>query len=278
MYIYADILIITNMYVDYLLIRSTAAITHTRIKNSRGLAAAFTGGLLSLVILLPRLNFIIMLMIKVLSAGIISAIAFGIKCRRKFIVRSLILFLVSFIFSGACYFISSIFSSNFIITRNGTVYADFSLATLIFSTIFAFAAIKIYQIVTGVNSSSHIKYTIILQNKNKTISLQAAADTGNVLRDSFTGKSVIIISRTDAEKIFDDIPPSDLCDTEIKYISGWRYIPYATIGGGGLIPIIRPDSVYVKNNENGDLYSVDVYIGVSDKLSDYAIFNPCVLI
>ena len=77
MFIYADVLIIVNIYVDFLLIQSAKTITHSPMKTSRGIIAAMLGSLFSLVIFLPRLPVWLMMLTKLISSAVIVFTAFG---------------------------------------------------------------------------------------------------------------------------------------------------------------------------------------------------------
>ncbi|MGN0587223.1 MAG: sigma-E processing peptidase SpoIIGA, partial [Oscillospiraceae bacterium] len=77
MYIYVDILIITNIYIDFLLIKATARLSHSAVKNSRCIIAAAAGSLFSLIILLPELNAFLLLLLRIISAAVMVAVSFG---------------------------------------------------------------------------------------------------------------------------------------------------------------------------------------------------------
>ena len=71
MYIYADILLITNIYVDFLLIKSAALLTHSHLRTGRGIFAAFIGSIFSLAIFLPKAFSYILIPLKLISSVLI---------------------------------------------------------------------------------------------------------------------------------------------------------------------------------------------------------------
>ena len=98
MYIYIDILLITNIYTNFFLLKTTAKLVHTPLRNSKCIIAALAGSLSSLIIFLPQLNSALLLFIRILSAAVMIIIGFSGKSLRETYHIGLIFFFVSFIF------------------------------------------------------------------------------------------------------------------------------------------------------------------------------------
>lgn len=317
MYVYVDILIITNIYVDFLLIKSTSIITHSRLKTFRGIAAAVLGSLFSLVIFLPKIPSLGLAAVKLFSAAPVVLAAFGYESGSAYFKRLFVFFMTSFIFAGLGSAASSLLGGRVMISRNGVIYGNFSMPVLIASTVGAYAVIQLYKRAADVSEKGGV-YTITARLGSKTVSFRALADTGNSLRDIITGKPVIIVNRSILSEIFGHIPDeSELWDTpEASSPDGfpentpsvpesrqhkqqslqlkqrpnwqcqmqhqirrqmWRIIPCKTVSGTALIPICRPDEVAVKNEETGQIRKADVYLGASLVDCEFAVFNPKIL-
>ena len=69
-------LIVLNIYVTFFLIKATARFTHSPLLSARLIVSSVIGSLFSLVMLLPRINFLLLFTVKVLAAFIIVLIAF----------------------------------------------------------------------------------------------------------------------------------------------------------------------------------------------------------
>ncbi len=314
MYVYVDILIITNIYVDFLLIKSTSIITHSRLKTFRGIAAAVLGSLFSLVIFLPKIPSPGLAAVKLFSAAPVVLTAFGYESGSAYFKRLFVFFMTSFIFAGLGSAASSFLGGRVMISRNGVIYGNFSMPVLIASTVGAYAVIQLYKRAADVSEKGGV-YTITARLGSKTVSFRALADTGNSLRDIITGKPVIIANRSILSEIFGHIPDeSELLDiTEVIPSDGitentpaapgspksrqhkqpqhslqlkqrpnlrrptWRIIPCKTVSGTALIPICRPDEVALKNEETGQIRTADVYLGVSPVDCEFAVFNPKIL-
>ncbi|MGN1137719.1 MAG: sigma-E processing peptidase SpoIIGA [Oscillospiraceae bacterium] len=287
MYIYIDILIITNLYTDFLLLKGTSLITHSRMKTSRGLFAALIGSIASLMILLPKMNTSVLMLSKAVISFIVVYAAFGggkegtlwdkIRLCTK---RVFIFWLISFIFAGVCMGISYFSDSDFLISRNGVVYADFSLSALIVSTAAAYILVNIYKFFADPAEHSGGMYTVIVSDSGKTVSFKAAADTGNVLCDSFTGRNVIVVPHKSISELYGRLPEYDKLYTPNTEIPDrrWRFIPYSTASGTGLLPMIRPESICIKNDESGKFYLPDVYLGITENDMEFAVFHPKILL
>ena len=75
--VYADVLIILNIYVNFFLLRTTARVTHSPLRTFRCIAASVYGSLFSLTILLPSLGTPINIAIKAAAAVTVVLAGFG---------------------------------------------------------------------------------------------------------------------------------------------------------------------------------------------------------
>lgn len=272
--IYIDVLIVLNIYVNFFLLKATAKFTHTLLKTSRCILSSIIGSLFSLTILLPSESFLLSLSIKLIAAAVITAITFGIREKKRFFKLLLYFYIINFIFAGAVMLLYITFKPSFMAFNNSYFYIDFSLISLVIFTAIAYFAVTTVRYFMDKGADSSKKYHIIIKYKGKVISIDALADTGNSLTDSFTGKPVIIcpkqklgfnnnFSTENAEEIFK------------KY--GFRMIPYYTISNGGMIPVFKPDEIFITDKESEKGYPVDALIGLISRDTE-AIFNPNLLI
>ena len=278
MYIYVDVLIIINIYANFFLLKTTARLTHSPVKNSRCIAAAVVGSLFSLIILLPRLGALTLLLIRLLSAAMMIVIAFGKKPYEQLFEKGLVFLFVCFIFAGIEYGLSILSGGQNMIWHNSVLYVNISLLTLVISTIISYAAISFFRYYLDGKNTSDEKYTITITKNGRTISLNAVGDTCNNLTDVFTGKPVIVCGKSSLAELFESSELDRVLSVEnTDYISGWRLIPFSTIASDGMLRTFQPECVIVHNQENGKRKSADVYIGVVNREMEYAVFNPKIL-
>ena len=79
MVVYADILVILNLIVDYFLLSATAAILRVKVPVFRQLASAVVGALSSLYIFAPDFSIFVDLILRAAVCSVMVLCAFGFK-------------------------------------------------------------------------------------------------------------------------------------------------------------------------------------------------------
>lgn len=282
-YIYLDVLIITNIYVNYFILKATARLSHSALSIKRCIIASIFGSVFSFTIFLPDIGSIFILGIKLAGALLIVRIAFSRLDLKRFLKLTVIFFVMSFVFAGVIYLICQITETSAILVNNYSVYFDISLVTLAVSTIVAYVIICLISYILDKKMNINHSYKVMIEMLGKKLSLNAICDTGNSLIDTFTGKPVIVCNSLELCNIvhIDENVTYDAQDylELLKDFKGVRLLPYSTIGNNGVIPAFLADRVYISNEKN-EIKSVDAYIGISPKQkSEFeAIFNPRLLI
>lgn len=282
MYIYVDILIITNIYANYFMLRATAKFTHSPVSNSRCIAAAVTGSFFSLIILLPSLNTMSLLIFRLAAAILMVIIAFKKKSIHELYRTALVFFFVCCLFAGTEYAFSLLDTGKNLLWHNSVLYVDISLLTLTVSTITAYCFLCILRRFLDGGNEFDGDYTLIIIHGSKQTSVKAACDSGNNLTDSFSGKPVIVCSKNSIAPLFEEkqlqyAVSSGYDEDSGLPVKGWRVIPFSTVSSSGLMPSFLPTGVYLKNNETGKIKYVEAYIGISEKDMEYAVFSPKLL-
>lgn len=272
--IYADVLIVLNIYVNFILILTVAKITHSKLKKIRAIIASVYGSLYSLMILLPEIPNVLNIAIKFFAASTIIVIAFGMYNKMRTVINIICFFMANFIFGGVIFAVYIWLKPSFIHFNNTYFYIDFSLLLLIFVTAFLYTALSIFQFFLDRTTAVSSSYRIIVKYRGRTAVLNALADTGNSLVDFFSGKPVIICSY---EKLSENINLPDIKRPEdYLKVKGFRLIPYSTIGNSGMIPVFTPDEVLIINEDNEYRKKADALIGIKST-ENKAIFNPQIL-
>ncbi len=253
--IYLDILLIFNLYMNYLLLSMTARMTHTRLVFWRGLLGAGAGSLSSLLLFLPQLPMLFLTGCRLLTALLICLAAFG---RNRLLRNSLCFFGVSFLTAGGLFALSAC-SEIAGMHQNGCYYFDISLPQLAAFTIITYFILSVIQFFYDKNKFSDQAYQISVRYRQQTASLEGLADTGNSLTDFYTGKPVIIC---------DKILLGDMARPEHSHM-----IPYLTVAGSGILEVFQPDEVCILP-EHGTAKAVDALIGIGTQENGKAIFNP----
>ena len=267
--IYADVLIILNIYVNFFLLRTTAKITHSPLKNIRCAAASLYGSLFSLTIFLPELPPYVNIAVKLIAAVTVVAAAFGIENIRRTVINTASFFTANFVLAGAVYGIYTWFEPDFVHFNNTYFYIDFSLLILIISTALMYLAVHFFRMIFDRDTIGD--YMIIIRCGKKLVTVRGLADTGNVLTDFFTGCPVIICD----SELYTTITGQNISYNSLP--KGYRVLPCSTVSENGLIPIFRPDEILIVNKTDKTRKKVDALVGFGNTSGD-AVFNPKLLI
>ena len=178
---------------------------------------------------------------------------FGIKPFKQFFKRLFFLFAITFLFGGVTYAIYIFFDKDVLIYSNGIIYFDVDITFLVICSVVSYLIITLLTKYMDKKSSSNKEYYVTIESNGKTVSCVGLMDTGNNLREPFSGYPVIIVDKS----IF-----NQLYTTETT-----RLIPISTVNGESMIKAFKPQKIVV------DKYVTDkVYIGESAvALDEYKI-------
>lgn len=248
--IYLDILFCVNFIIDYMLLLLVKTFLSLSCRLRRLLAGAAVGGLSSFVILLPPMPSGFSLIISLAAACAVVGSAFSPMPKKMFFKAAAAFFLVSFVYCGIMMAVWMLFSPENILIRNTSVYIGISPISLVITAVFCYVIMLVIIRITGRGrpSSSLCSMKCIIDSKE--VSLSGKVDTGNSLKEPFSGLPVIVIKRSCC--------PS-LQETEIQ---GCRLIPFTSVGGNGMLTGIKVKDISIKYD--GAVYHADAYIAPCD--------------
>lgn len=254
--IYADILIVVNIILNYLLLRTSAAISGCSFKPIRFLISAGAGGIFSLIIFIENINPALNILIKILFLVLMVLIAFGTKSVKSFMKCFGAFFLANFAFAGIMLGITVAVSPDIAVYKNGIVYFDINIFTLTITAVICYAVLSLISRFSKSKVPQKSIFPIRITYGGKTVEGKALLDTGNTLCDCFSGRPAII-----TEKDFIAL----LCEnTELTEMKSFRLIPFTTIKNGGALPAFLADKAAVM--DKGQWIETDnIYIAVTEK-------------
>lgn len=254
--IYADVLVIVNLIVNYLLLRTSAAISGQNYKAWRFLISASIGGVFSLIIFFDNLSVGINLLLKILFFVIMVLTAFNLKNLKSFMKCCASFALVNFGFAGIMFALCTAVMPNTAIYKNGVVYFDISLFTLTVSAIICYIIMSLIARFSKSKIPQKCIYNIKIYYENCVAEGQALYDSGNSLRECFSGKPVIIAENDFVKPLYEN--------NDITTMKNFRLVPYSTIKNGGALPAFMADKVEIKVKGKW-IESAGIYIAVTDK-------------
>lgn len=243
MKIYLDLIMILNFGIDFILLITVSIILKRNVSIIRILFGAFVGGLSILFLFFNLSNFTLFLF-KIIISILMCLVSFKYINLKYTLINLFYLYMCSIVLGGFLYLLNIEFSYK----KFGIVFVNngFSI-NFIFLIILSPIMLYIYIKQTNYlryNYSNY--YNIQIINKNKAYSYTAYMDTGNVLVDSLTNKSVILI---DKRKL-------------LFNIKEFRLIPYMGVNGYNVIKVIKIDKLLFNNKE----YS-NVLLGIMDNIN-----------
>ncbi len=280
MTIYVDILFCVNLIIDYIILLSVKTFLSLNARNIRLILGAAVGALCSFVILLPPIPSGLSWVINFISACVVVFAAFSPMSKKLFLKTSAAFFLISFCYCGLMIAVWILFSPQNLVIRNGSVYIAVSPFILIVTTLFCYVILRVVLRITGRGVPKESVCRVLIEYKGHKKEFSGTIDTGNKLKEPFSGEYVIV-ARAD---IFSDISNikeymnfTDKYETNAE--TGIRLIPFNSVGGTGLMPAIKPDSLkIISGNEEIEVSAYLALCGGENITSDVQALVPAELI
>ena len=242
MKVYIDLVLILNLYLDFLLLMTTSIV----LKRSAPLKKIGLGaivGSLSTLFLFWNTNNILLFFFKIGLACLMNILTFGFKDIKYFVNNFGYFYMISVILGGFLYYLNLEFSYSHI----GLIFINKGLnINAIFLIIFSPVILYIYyRQAKKMKSNYNLIYevTIILKEKKK-YTLHGFLDTGNKLVDPITNKPIILLQK------------GVINEENIKYY----YVPFNSLNNHNLIKCLKPERVEIQ----GKTYK-NYLLGISDK-------------
>ena len=229
---YIDILMLLNFAVDLLLLLAADRLCGYSGGWKRRILAAVLGGIYGGVCILPGMEWIGGFWGRLISLGLISGVAFGL---RQDAIRRGVMFVF---FSMAL----------------GGIALTFGVGG--FWMILMGAAVVVLMCLFGLRGKVGSKYIpVTIRGERGSVDFLALHDTGNTLVDPISGQQVLVASAGIAMKLL-GIAAAELKDPVglMGKVSGIRLIPYQGVGTeGSLLPARRFEEVTIGNKHGSCL-------------------------
>ena len=258
--IYADVLFILNVYITYGLLLLTAVITRSEIKRLRLLVSSFISGAYSLIIIIPDITDTAVSLSRIPASIVIVLTAFRIFNVRHFLRSFLGFFAVNFVFAGLMFSLWYFVCPQNMYYCNGIVYFDISAVTLVVLTAVCYLVMNIFHKFLSFRVPTNTVYDLWIIRDGRSYFCKSFLDTGNMLKDPFTGYPVIIVN----SEVFGRAFSFDLSDAEKMKEERLRFIVCSTVTKDGLLPSFVPEKVKISSLKSS--YETErVVIAVTDR-------------
>ncbi|MBQ7347417.1 MAG: sigma-E processing peptidase SpoIIGA [Clostridia bacterium] len=263
--VYIDLYFLVNFSMDLLCLMITASLLHRKVKRWRAILGAIFGGAYAAAALLLGAEGVVGFFADALAACLMCVITFAE--RRLSVLRVLqcaaVQVLVSMIIGGVMTALYSVLNR---LDLPFEVLQGDGLSVWTFALLTAVAGVATVRGGSFLGISQKTKsVTVRAKLFGNEITLSAMVDSGNLLRDPVSGKSVIV---ADLDRISHVLPPALLRACQSGNHADWlstyehakvtRPIPAQTATGASLLLAIVPDSLTL--TVGSDTYPADYLI------------------
>lgn len=244
MVVYADVFVIVNLYIDFFLLWCVRGFLRLRAKGWRLVVGSLCGALCGLVSLVPMPDWA-----SLLTGGavaFVAAVGAFSPVKWQQLVRAWIcLWAFSFLLAGFFLFLIRFFAPRNVAVLGSAVYFDLSLPLLFFFTCLAYGVFWVFGRLFPRDASPLRLCSLYIENQGAAVTLTAKADTGNDLREPFSGLPVIVCEAAALQRA---APGAALDFLENGTVppepqQKLRLIPFSTLGSDGLLPAFRAEKV-----------------------------------
>ena len=247
--LYADLYFFWNLLADYLLCLAAGRLCALRLRRGRYALAALFGASYALALLFPLPPAFTAPPARLGAGLLMGLIAFGGEERPLSCVLTLLG--VSAAFGGALYALSEL---------GGGLRLSFRLLLAAFLAIYGL--LKLFSRLRCRLRGSP-RAAVRLRFLAREVCFSALVDSGNAARDPATGLALLIASPAALAPLFgalapllEELPPVELLEALSRdaLCKGMlRLVPFRSLGGGGLLPVFRPEALWVDGKRREDL-------------------------
>ena len=245
--IYADSLFFSNLLADYLLCLCAARLCALPLTRGRYFLAALLGAAYSVFVFVPGFSFLAGPVWKAVFGGLILLTAYGgqrraLRCAGVFLALSAAL-------GGALWALELNFA-----------YIDLDLRMLTVCFLLCYAALRLVFSASSTVSGRSL-CLLEIQLLGRSCRLSAILDSGNCLTDPVSGAPVAVVCPKalsglfpGAESLLDISDPVEFISAASAFpqFSGrLRLIPFSALGGAGLLPVFKPDVLFIDGRKDG---------------------------
>lgn len=250
--IYIDVFFCVNLVMDFLILKLVSLYIKPQTTYIRCILGAILGSTFGVLSLLISYENIIwhMLFSYIFIAVAMVVGTFGLGTRRELIKRCIVLYVVTIFLGGLInllysYTYMGVFLQNiFLGIRSIT-----NILWMVGATLVAYICLEVFVRIAKRHSNTNMLVAVKLIHKGKESLLTGLIDSGNSLREPYTGKPVHIVCE---EAISSLLESRDLCTEKFKLV------PFTSVGKNhGLIKVITIDELWVYTIEDALKYTND---------------------
>ncbi len=242
--VYVDVLVALNIIVSFFLIKSVCVIAREKPRSARVLIGSLMGGVYSLVIFLPDIHIALSIAGRIVFLLVVTVTVFGFRSIKRYLRCYLLLCVVSMLCAGVLVALWMLFLPQAVMLRNGSFYVDVGFVQLVLVCALVYIGARIFGRFFAKKNSEEVNVRLEIIFQGKKVKANGIIDTGNTLRDSFTGDPVSVISQSLALSLL----PERYFSAAISPMSGdmpegMHLIVSDTVGSSALMCSFKAESM-----------------------------------
>ncbi len=256
--IYADLLFFINFFSDFIIIYLTGLFSDAGLQPSRAFISSFIGALLATVLLTLSVEGTYAVLFAVVFPFVMCYIAFGKRSHGAFINLVFLFYMSAVLLYGGMYVMMTLYNMLFGLPG--------FYGRLLLTLLFAAAALTLYFTFREICARSIKKKNGITEAELcdgvRTYKLTLLTDSGNMVKDPFSARPVVIINPecVDKELILAVSGENNFeKGTKYSHIKP-RVVPVKTVSGTSLLYAFIPQSMYIV--ENGKKRRADCIVAI----------------
>lgn len=287
MYIYLDVIILLNVFVNGIILVLTAWVLGISYKKVKIGTAVIVSVVYLISCIFYHIQVLYQPMIKFLVSIAMIALAFPTKSWQQFFKTLFAFYLISFLLGGAVFGYSFFFQNSSLITRNGFGVEQINFALLCKGLLLGIC-ITFFCIRPILRNRSQRKYLydVEIVYHEKVVHLVGLWDSGNRLYTMSTGKPVILVEKDALKPLLspalnqylNDFDASVWIDSlekcaDKECLSKIELIAYRGIGSASLLLGFRVDQIKIQLDD-AQKHTFDFIVAIYDeKLSIDGSYN-----
>lgn len=274
MIVYIDVVLIENIFMNYIILFATASINKVELKLTRIFIASLIGGIYAVASYISDLDLYKTITLKLLLSITMVYIALNPNTIKKCLKQLLIFYLTSFTFGGTAFALLYFIKPTEILMRNGIYIGSYPLKIAILGGIVGFVIIIVaFKIAKGKMTSKNMYCKIKIKIGGKEVQSISMIDSGNLLKEPISGNPVVVVET----EILQNIVPEQILkniqgiiegktdEIPVEYASKLRIIPFTSLGmPNGMMLGLKADKITV-NHDDEEIESKDIIIGLYNK-------------
>lgn len=245
MVVYADVLIALNIFVNYFLLLSVKKLMKINVKTLNIAIGALLGGIYALSIFLENVPKPLQLLMNICALSVMTLVSFRPISLKVFLNDILCLFGVNTAFAGIMLAVWLFFSPKGMLYNNSIVYFDIDIKLLAVSTLVCYAVLRAVGLFVKRASPADKTVSVSLVNSGKSITVNALIDTGNTLKDAFTGEGVVIADEAVIKSLFGCSLTAYIEKEKSENKLNIRLIPVNTVSGETVLPAVKTEQMII---------------------------------